>query len=259
MPRSKLLEINLISAHDLPPLAATLRTFTVAYVSPDHKLTTKTDHHGHTNPSWNYKMLFHVPKNFLNQPSASLTVEIYNLAWLRGLPIGIARLHFPTLSPPLTQNSGYRSLTLQISQPSGNLKGTLSLGIQLIDMDEDIGLSSLRITDENSVANEKANISDRIAISVADTDERRPRRKKGTYDRDGVEYGSSILENWTEGGEGIPENEEGKEMAIEQRWKRKNGLFKCFSNKFRLKKKVGNVDTLHHRSQSEGGLGRFYG
>ncbi|XP_042035227.1 uncharacterized protein LOC121781572 [Salvia splendens] len=289
MPLSKLLEINLISAHDLPPLSATLRTFAVAYVSPDHKLTTKTDHHGHTNPSWNYKMLFHVPKDFLTLPSASLTVEIYNIARLRDLPIGTARLHLPTLSPPLTQNSGYRLLSLPICQPSGNLKGTLSLGIQLIDMDDDISLSSLRITDENSVANEKARISDEnsvanekfsvsdgMSISVANKnsnenrngpDERprprpRPRRKKGMYDGDGAGYGSSILKNWTVGGstcEGIPENvEEGKEMEIDQRWKRKSGLFKCFSNKFRLKKKVGNVDTLHHRSQSDGGLGKFY-
>ncbi|KAL1532804.1 hypothetical protein AAHA92_32771 [Salvia divinorum] len=318
MPRSKLLEINLISAHDLPPVSNTLRTFAVAYVSPDNKLTTKTDHRGHTNPSWHYKMLFHVHKNFLKHDSAALTIEIYNLAWLRDLPIGIARLHLNTLSPPLTENSGYRRLSLQISQPSGHLKGTVSVGIQLIDMDDDISLSSLRITDQESVANENAK-GQKVSIShenpksleekrpgpdesVRSTPETRtvtsggsgfsgmrPGLKKRIYDADTVEYGSSIFENWTEGGDksevrgGIPENEEwaveGKEMvpmtsemAIEQRWNRKNGLFKCFSNmhgfeftfacganQFRLnKKKKGNLDRLHNRSQSDGSLGRFY-
>ncbi|KAH6803972.1 hypothetical protein C2S51_032219 [Perilla frutescens var. frutescens] len=152
----KLLEVTIISAHNLPPVSKMLRTFAVAYVTPDHKLTTRIDHHGHTKPSWNYKMLFHVDKTFLMQESSVLTIEIYNLAWLRDLPIGTARLHLNTLSPPQrSKNNAYRRLSLHLSQPSGHLKGTLNLGIQLMDdVVDDISMFSSEKTEEESVAQE---------------------------------------------------------------------------------------------------------
>ncbi|KAL0303003.1 UNVERIFIED_CONTAM: hypothetical protein Sradi_6168400 [Sesamum radiatum] len=129
----RLLEINIISAHDLPPVSKMLRTFAVAYVQPDHKLTTRIDHQGHTNPTWNYKVAFHVDEKFLKQESSAVTIEIYNLAWLRDLPIGTTRLLVNHLSPPLKKNPGFRRVALQICRPSGHLRGTLNVGVQLID------------------------------------------------------------------------------------------------------------------------------
>ncbi|KAL0284001.1 UNVERIFIED_CONTAM: hypothetical protein Sangu_2854700 [Sesamum angustifolium] len=129
----RLLEINIISAHDLPPVSKMLRTFAVAYVQPDHKLTTRIDHQGHTNPTWNYKVAFHVDEKFLKQESSAVTIEIYNLAWLRDLPIGTTRLLINNLSPPLKKNPAFRRVALQICRPSGHLQGTLNVGIQLID------------------------------------------------------------------------------------------------------------------------------
>ncbi|KAL0298590.1 UNVERIFIED_CONTAM: hypothetical protein Sradi_6518800 [Sesamum radiatum] len=129
----RLLEINIISAHDLPPVSKMLRTFAVAYVQPDHKLTTRIDHQGHTNPTWNYKVAFHVDEKFLKQESSAVTIEIYNLAWLRDLPIGTTRLLINNLSPPLKKNPAFRRVALQICRPSGHLQGTLNVGVQLID------------------------------------------------------------------------------------------------------------------------------
>ncbi|KAL0402536.1 UNVERIFIED_CONTAM: hypothetical protein Slati_4283500 [Sesamum latifolium] len=129
----RLLEINIISAHDLPPVSKMLRTFAVAYVQPDHKLTTRIDHQGHTNPTWNYKVAFHVDEKFLKQESSAVTIEIYNLAWLRDLPIGTTRLLINNLSPPLKKNPGFRRVALQICRPTGHLRGTLNVGVQLID------------------------------------------------------------------------------------------------------------------------------
>ncbi|KAL2227820.1 UNVERIFIED_CONTAM: hypothetical protein Sindi_2140700 [Sesamum indicum] len=129
----RLLEINIISAHDLPPVSKMLRTFAVAYVQPDHKLTTRIDHQGHTNPTWNYKVVFHVDEKFLKQESSAVTIEIYNLAWLRDLPIGTTRLLINNLSPPLKKNPAFRRVALQICRPSGHLQGTLNVGVQLID------------------------------------------------------------------------------------------------------------------------------
>ncbi|KAK4433137.1 hypothetical protein Salat_1075900 [Sesamum alatum] len=129
----RLLEINIISAQDLPPVSKMLRTFAVAYVHPDHKLTTRIDHQGHTNPTWNYKVVFHVDEKFLKQESSAVTIEIYNLAWLRDLPIGTTRLLVNHLSPPLKKNPAFRRVALQICRPSGHLQGTLHVGVQLID------------------------------------------------------------------------------------------------------------------------------
>ncbi|KAL6501184.1 hypothetical protein OROHE_025047 [Orobanche hederae] len=129
----KLLEINVISAQDLPPVSKMLRTFAVAYVRPDNKLTTRIDHQGHTNPTWNYKIAFHVDDKFLKNESSVVTIEIYNLAWLRDLPIGTARLVINSLSPNLLRNPGFRRVSIRICRPSGHLQGILNLGVQLVE------------------------------------------------------------------------------------------------------------------------------
>lgn len=124
-----------------------LRTFAVAYVHPDHKLTTRIDHQGHTNPTWNYKVIFHVDEKFLQHESSAVTIEIYNLAWLRDLPIGTTRLLINNLSPPLQKNPAFRRVALQICRPSGHLQGTLNLGVQFVDNTipgNEINLFSLR-------------------------------------------------------------------------------------------------------------------
>ncbi|KAG8380402.1 hypothetical protein BUALT_Bualt06G0011600 [Buddleja alternifolia] len=129
----KTLELTVFSAQDLPPVSKMLRTFAVTYVHPDHKLTTRVDHQGHTNPRWNYKVVFHVDDKFLRHESSAVTIEIYNLAWLRDLPIGTACLLINNLSPPLHKNPYFRRVALRICQPSGHLQGILNLGVQLVE------------------------------------------------------------------------------------------------------------------------------
>lgn len=133
-PPFKILEINVISAQDLPPVSKMLRTFAVAYIHPDHRLTTRVDHQGKTNPKWNYKMVFRVDDNFLNSETASVMFEIYNVAWLRDLPIGTTHLMINSFFPPLSSNnSTMRSTTLHIRRPTGYLQGLLHVSVQLID------------------------------------------------------------------------------------------------------------------------------
>ncbi|KAL8544528.1 hypothetical protein ACS0TY_004920 [Phlomoides rotata] len=164
------LEINIISAHDLPPVSKMLRTFAVAYIHPDQKLTTKIDHNGHTNPAWNYKVLFHVDEKFLKQESSAITFEIYNLAWLRDLPIGTARLSIGHLSPPLIKNPGFRRVAIKITRPSGHLQGTLNLGVQLVEntLNNDSGdqalclFNSLRDVELNEDEDEKEEEDDEV-------------------------------------------------------------------------------------------------
>ncbi|KAF7133113.1 hypothetical protein RHSIM_Rhsim09G0133400 [Rhododendron simsii] len=132
----KLLEINILSAQDLAPVSKLLRTFAVAWVHPDQKLTTRVDHHGNTNPTWNYRFVFRLDDLFLSSSSSSsaLTVEIYNVSWLRDIPIGSVHTPIASIVPPRSQtDSNKRLVSLQIRRPSGTLQGTLNLGVNVID------------------------------------------------------------------------------------------------------------------------------
>lgn len=126
----KLLEVNVISAHDLPPMAKMLRTYVLARVNADHKLKTPVDHKGHVNPSWNHKMVFRVDEKFLRSHSSAITLEIYNVAWLRDLPIGTSRLPIQNI---LNNSSAMKPLALPICRPSGLLKGTLNVTVNIVD------------------------------------------------------------------------------------------------------------------------------
>ncbi|KZV44530.1 hypothetical protein F511_24947 [Dorcoceras hygrometricum] len=129
----KLLEITIISAQDLPPLSKMLRTFAVSYISPDNRLSTAVDHRGNCNPNWNHKVVFNVDERFLKSKSSAITFEIYNVAWLRDLPIGTAHLMINSLSPSLHRSPSLRRVSLQVLRPSGLLKGTLNIGIHLLE------------------------------------------------------------------------------------------------------------------------------
>lgn len=126
----KLLEVNVISAHDLPPMAKMLRTYVLARVNADQILKTSVDHKGHTNPCWNHKMVFRVDKKFLRRHSSAITFEIYNVAWLRDLPIGTSRLPIQNI---LNCNSAMKPLALPVCRPSGLLKGTVNVTVSIVD------------------------------------------------------------------------------------------------------------------------------
>nr|XP_017233582.1 PREDICTED: uncharacterized protein LOC108207660 [Daucus carota subsp. sativus] len=130
----KLLEVNVISAHDLPCTAKTLRTYVSARVNDDHNQKTPLDHKGHINPSWNHKMVFRVDEKFMRSRSSAITFEIYNVAWLRDLPIGTTRLPIQNV---LNNNSAMKPMALPISRPSGLLKGTINVTINIVDKDVD--------------------------------------------------------------------------------------------------------------------------
>ncbi|PSS05025.1 hypothetical protein CEY00_Acc20887 [Actinidia chinensis var. chinensis] len=125
----KLLEISILSAQDLAPVSKLLRTYAVAWVHPDHKLTTTVDHRSSTNPTWNYRFVFPVDDHLLS--AAILTVQIFNVSWLRHIPVGTANALVTTLLPT-PSSSGTRFLSLKIRRPSGALHGTLHLGVNLI-------------------------------------------------------------------------------------------------------------------------------
>ena len=60
----QLLELNVISAQDLAQMDRSMQTYAVAWIDPDHKLSTRVDSQGGTNPTWNDKFVFQVEKDF---------------------------------------------------------------------------------------------------------------------------------------------------------------------------------------------------
>ncbi|VFQ64747.1 unnamed protein product [Cuscuta campestris] len=129
-PAYNLMEINLISAHDLPPVSKTLRSYVVVWLDSGRKLTTRIDHDGRTNPTWNYRLVFRLDDRILG--SGAVNFEIYNVAWLRDTPIGTATLALNSFFPPLSaNNSAVRHAALPIRRPTGHLRGTLNVTIRL--------------------------------------------------------------------------------------------------------------------------------
>ncbi|CAH9119092.1 unnamed protein product [Cuscuta europaea] len=129
-----ILEIKVISAHALPPISRMLRTYAVAVMGHDTISKTAVDHHGGTNPTWNHKFAIHVDDKFLGSKSSEIKFEIYNVAWLRDLPMGTASLVVNGVYPPLSvKNPAMRPLTLRLCRPTGHLHGILNVGVRLKD------------------------------------------------------------------------------------------------------------------------------
>ncbi|EYU39518.1 hypothetical protein ABFS82_06G198100 [Erythranthe guttata] len=134
-----LLEISLISAQDLTPITKSMRTYAIAWVNPNRKLTTRTDQHGNTHPTWNDKLTFRVDSQFLASDDAAITVEIYTVSWFRDVLVGTVRVLISDLmSPPsgvplqsLPKNM--RFVALQVRRPSGAPQGILNMGVSLLD------------------------------------------------------------------------------------------------------------------------------
>ncbi|KAL6194720.1 hypothetical protein ACLB2K_035796 [Fragaria x ananassa] len=88
----QLLELNVISAQDLAPVSRTMRTYAIAWVHPDRKLSTRVDTHGHNNPTWNDKFVFRVDEDFLHEDTSAVMIEIYALHWFKDVHVGTIRV-----------------------------------------------------------------------------------------------------------------------------------------------------------------------
>ncbi|KAM7251398.1 hypothetical protein ACFE04_023281 [Oxalis oulophora] len=137
----RLLELTIISAQDLAPIAKTMRTYGVAWVNPDRKLTTRVDQSGHCNPTWNDKFVFRVDDKFLSSEDSSIDIEVYTAAWLRDVLVGSVNVLIGNVFVDYYNNykKGYnysattRFVALQIRRPSGRPQGILNVGFTLLD------------------------------------------------------------------------------------------------------------------------------
>ncbi|CAH8309442.1 unnamed protein product [Eruca vesicaria subsp. sativa] len=146
-PSFQLLELNIISAQDLAPVSRKTKTYAVAWVHPERKLTTRVDYNGETNPTWNDKFVFRVNDEFLYSDTSAVVIEIYALHWFRDVHVGTVRVLISNLIPP-TRRPGYRTNTneyhrtppqgmrfvaLQVRRASGRPQGILNIGVGVLD------------------------------------------------------------------------------------------------------------------------------
>ncbi|XP_027364429.1 uncharacterized protein LOC113871536 [Abrus precatorius] len=136
----QLLELNIISAQDLAPVGRSMRTYAVAWIDPDRKLSTRVDSEGGTNPAWNDKFVFRIDQDFLYDEEAAIVIDIYALHWFRDIHVGTAHVLIDDLIPPPSQpfrntckSTGMRFVGLQVLRSSGQPKGILNVGVGIID------------------------------------------------------------------------------------------------------------------------------
>ncbi|KAI3757233.1 hypothetical protein L6452_04767 [Arctium lappa] len=132
------LEINLISAQDLSLSTKSMKTYAMAWLHPNRKLSTLVDTKGNTNPTWNEKLMFKIDDQFLFSESSSLTIEIYNISWFRDVLLGSVNVLIDDLIMPSHKHhrAGSRFVTLQIRRPSGTPQGILNMGYTLGNANE---------------------------------------------------------------------------------------------------------------------------
>lgn len=135
----QLLELNIISAQDLAPVSRSMRTYAVAWVHPDRKLSTRVDTQGHANPTWNDKFVFRVDDEFLRADTSAVMIEIYAVSWFRDVHVGTVRVLVGNLVPPPSRphhpqpHLGMRFVALQVRRPSGRPQGILNIGVAVLD------------------------------------------------------------------------------------------------------------------------------
>ncbi|KAL0666966.1 hypothetical protein Bca4012_029670 [Brassica carinata] len=123
-----------------------MKTYAVAWVHSQRKLTTRVDYSGGANPTWNDKFVFRVSEDFLYADTSAVVVEIYTLHWFRDVHVGTIRVLISNLIPP-NRRPGYRSndeyrhtpplgmrfVALQVRRPSGRPQGILNIGVGILD------------------------------------------------------------------------------------------------------------------------------
>jgi hypothetical protein len=140
-----------------------MRTYAIAWVHPNRKLSTRIDNKGHNNPTWNEKFAFRVNDDFLYSETSTVTVEIFAVAWFRDVLVGSVRVLVNDLVQSSVQtqsNSSVRFVALQIRRSNGTPQGILNMGVSLINsairsmpLCREFGGSITTSSDDNNIVN----------------------------------------------------------------------------------------------------------
>ncbi|XP_010533203.1 PREDICTED: uncharacterized protein LOC104809022 isoform X2 [Tarenaya hassleriana] len=127
---SQILELNIISAQDLAPVARYMKTYAIAWLDPERKLTTRVDNTGGTSPTWNDKFVFRLDEESLYDETSLVVIEIYALHWFKDIHVGTVQA---LVSDLVNHVSAMRFVTLEVLRASGRPHGLLNIAVGLID------------------------------------------------------------------------------------------------------------------------------
>ncbi|KAG2328764.1 hypothetical protein Bca52824_011492 [Brassica carinata] len=126
----QILEMNIISAQELAPVTRCMKTYAIAWIDPERKLTTRVDNTGGTSPTWNDKFVFRLDEEALYDGTSIVVIEIYALHWFKDIHVGTVQTLISDLVNP---SSGMRFVTLEVLRASGRPHGLLNIAVGLID------------------------------------------------------------------------------------------------------------------------------
>ncbi|CAI0383145.1 unnamed protein product [Linum tenue] len=138
----QLLELTIMSGQELHQVSRKMKTYAVAWIHPNRKLSTRVDSLGHNRPTWNDKFVFRVDEEFLYSDTSAVTIDIYAVHWFRDVLVGTVRVLVGSVAPPRQQQQtrpnkvlrqGNRFLALQVRRPSGRPQGLLNVGVAVLD------------------------------------------------------------------------------------------------------------------------------
>ncbi|XP_039028742.1 uncharacterized protein LOC120162714 [Hibiscus syriacus] len=118
-PPSKTLEINLISVHYHPHVSKHMKTYAIAWVQQDRKLSTRT-------------MMGEGERGRGRGRQKTRTIKIYTATWVRDALIGQVKVFFRKFldldaDSTATNNDAAKPVALQIHRPSGRPQGILKM------------------------------------------------------------------------------------------------------------------------------------
>ncbi|CAA7013278.1 unnamed protein product [Microthlaspi erraticum] len=126
----QILELNIISAQELAPVARLMKTYAIAWIDPERKLMTRVDNTGGTSPTWNDKFVFRLDEEEIYDETSIVVIEIYALHWFKDIHVGTVQTLVSDLVNP---SSAMRFVTLEVLRASGRPHGLLNIAVGLID------------------------------------------------------------------------------------------------------------------------------
>ncbi|KAL3691414.1 hypothetical protein R1sor_005065 [Riccia sorocarpa] len=130
------IEVNVVSATGLKNVKAFgghQTSYVVAYIFPQTKRSTKVDHQGGLNPTWNSKLTFLCDDRILEKGGAHLTLEVYAEGVLSDKLIGrvIIPLHLPVTSNGSSGKIDGTPVEYSVRTDSGKERGFLKVGVKI--------------------------------------------------------------------------------------------------------------------------------
>ncbi|KAL2623689.1 hypothetical protein R1flu_003894 [Riccia fluitans] len=133
------IEVTIISASHLKKIKTLghQRSYVVAYIYENHKVSSKVDSDGGLNPNWNFRLTLDCDESLFVHHGTYLNFEIYNQGYfsevLSDTLIGSVAVPLRDLEKDVRCHVEAARMSFQVRRPSGKEKGVLNVAIKLGD------------------------------------------------------------------------------------------------------------------------------